>query len=300
MTQPIPPAKNTAKTPPRPRKTNISKKPRKTSSRKRTKPQRRWTRNILLLTATEWLGLAITGVLSIMLALGSSAQWFSGPSFFANLLPFATGVAAMVVVTAGLLMLWSKLRTWLADKIPSLPAALSICLAAATTWFVFHDGYIHVFTHFRTLVGGKQQAARMTLAHQVYAAYRRYDQPQLQNMMVRAKPFNPAIYEAAEAFAMDVNLLQGVAATESSFLPRDSQDGGHGLFQITAVPKSITQEVSRQLEVSNPDLSDPRHNAYIAAATLKHYLAEMHNDLFLGLLAYNIGPKNGGLRFIMQ
>jgi hypothetical protein len=26
----------------------------------------------------------------------------------------------------------------------------------------------------------------------------------------------------------------------------------------------------------------------------------MKNDLFLGLLAYNIGPRNGGLRFIMQ
>jgi hypothetical protein len=26
----------------------------------------------------------------------------------------------------------------------------------------------------------------------------------------------------------------------------------------------------------------------------------MNGDLFLGLLAYNIGPRNGGLRFIMQ
>ena len=30
------------------------------------------------------------------------------------------------------------------------------------------------------------------------------------------------------------------------------------------------------------------------------YLEEMKGDLFLGLLAYNIGPRNGGLRFIMQ
>jgi hypothetical protein len=26
----------------------------------------------------------------------------------------------------------------------------------------------------------------------------------------------------------------------------------------------------------------------------------MHGDLFLGLLAYNIGPRNGGLRAIME
>jgi hypothetical protein len=47
-------------------------------------------------------------------------------------------------------------------------------------------------------------------------------------------------------------------------------------------------------------LENPKHNAYIAAATFKHYFAEMNNDLFLALLAYNIGPANGGLRFIMQ
>ena len=48
------------------------------------------------------------------------------------------------------------------------------------------------------------------------------------------------------------------------------------------------------------NLSDPRYNAFLGAATLSHYLNEMKDDLFLGLLAYNIGPKNGGLRFIMD
>ena len=39
---------------------------------------------------------------------------------------------------------------------------------------------------------------------------------------------------------------------------------------------------------------------FLAAATLQYYLTEMNEDPFLGLLAYNIGPANGGLRFIMQ
>lgn len=47
-------------------------------------------------------------------------------------------------------------------------------------------------------------------------------------------------------------------------------------------------------------LTNGRYNAFIGAATLSHYLEEMKQDLFLGLLAYNIGPANGGLRFIMQ
>jgi hypothetical protein len=49
--------------------------------------------------------------------------------------------------------------------------------------------------------------------------------------------------------------------------------------------------------------SDPlnqRHNAFVAAATLKEYLEQMRGDLFLALLAYNIGPRNGGLVSIMK
>ena len=83
-------------------------------------------------------------------------------------------------------------------------------------------------------------------------------------------------------------------------MPRDSFDGGHGLFQITKVPKTVMEQARRRLGVDKLLLSDHRHNAFIAAATLKYYLAEMHGDMFLGLLAYNIGPANGGLRFIMQ
>ncbi len=90
-----------------------------------------------------------------------------------------------------------------------------------------------------------------------------------------------------------------MAATESSFLPRPSSDGGQGLFQITRVPDEVTALAGRRLGVA-PRVDDHRHNGFLAAATLRYYLKQMQNDLFLGLLAYNIGPKNGGLRFIMQ
>jgi hypothetical protein len=90
-----------------------------------------------------------------------------------------------------------------------------------------------------------------------------------------------------------------VAATESSFLPRTSSDGGQGLFQITRVPDEVTLLAGRQLGAA-PRVDNHRDNAFLAAATLRHYLQQMQNDLFLGLLAYNIGPKNGGLRFIMR
>ena len=38
----------------------------------------------------------------------------------------------------------------------------------------------------------------------------------------------------------------------------------------------------------------------IAPRTLRQYLDQMGDDLFLGLLAYNIGPQNGGLKSIMS
>lgn len=254
----------------------------------------------MLLLGLEGFGLAVTALLGTMLALGSSANTFSGSGFFGSLLPFAAGIAAWIILNAGLLLAWLKARSWLKAKITVLPALLAISGAGGMGWFVLHDGYTPVFTHFRSLVGGKQQAARTTLAHQVYAAYRRHDQAQLQKMLLRAEVFAGDIQQAAKAFGVDEHLLLGIAAAESSFLPRASQDGGQGLFQITAVPKAMLQQVSHTLNVKTPDVNNSRHNAFIAAATMKHYLAEMKDDLFLGLLAYNIGPRNGGLRFIMQ
>jgi len=140
----------------------------------------------------------------------------------------------------------------------------------------------------------------VTLAHQVFAAYRRQNLADLQSLLLRAEPYRPMIDEAAQAFDVDANLLAGIAATESSFLPRDSQDGGRGLFQITLVPKTVLADAARHLAIDKPALDNHRHNTFVAAATLKYYLAQMKNDPFLGLLAYNIGPTNGGLRFVME
>lgn len=278
-------------------KTSASRRQSPAKARRKSRPVRRPNWSLIVFEA---LALVAAAIMATMLVLGYSASWLSGPGFFTSLLPFAAGVVVLIVAAAVSLMVWLKLRAYLGAKFGLLPLAVALSLAAALVWFVMHDGYAPVFTHFRTLVGGKQQAARVTLGHQVYAAYRRYDPKSLQAMMERAQAFNPAIAEAAGAFEVDVHLLQGVAATESSFMPRDSHDGGHGLFQITSVPKFVIQQAAQALRVAHPQLNDARHNAFIAAATLKHYLQQMHDDLFLGLLAYNIGPQNGGLHFIMQ
>jgi hypothetical protein len=252
------------------------------------------------LIVAEILGLVITAVSAIIFLLGYSANWFSGTSFFGSLLPFAAGILGLGLLTAIWLIGWLKLRKWLNTKASVVLPIVSVSFALLIGWFIIQDKFTLAYGSFRTLVGGKQEASRVTLAHQVYAAYRRQNSAQLLKMVTRAQEYQQAIEDAADIFDIDQNLLRGVAAAESSFLPRNSSDGGKGLFQITAVPKSVIAEAGKYLEVDKPALDNPRHNAFVAAATLKYYLQEMNNDLFLGLLAYNIGSKNGGLRFIMQ
>ena len=274
--------------------------PQKASKKIITGPPTVTLRYRLLLIAVEVLGLAMTAVSAIMILLGYSADRFSGTGFFASLLPFAVGVLALIVAMAGLLIGWWKLRKWLQAKALLWPAALSVCVALFIGGLSMQEQFTPARGHFRTLVGGKQEAGRVTLAHQVYAAYRRYDAAQLQQLVQRGQTYNPVINEAAKEFDIDPALLQGIAATESSFLPRDSTDGGRGLFQITRVPKEVVEQAGKRLSEHQLSLLNHRHNTFLAAATLKYYLAQMNDDLFLGLLAYNIGPANGGLRFIMQ
>src|SRR5436305_1019733 len=82
------------------------------------------------------------------------------------------------------------------------------------------------------------------------------------------------------AFGVDAEVLMGVAAAESAFYPRDSADGGRGLFQITAPPAEAVAGTRRRLHVEQLDPLNQRHNAFLAAATLHLYLDEMSGDLF--------------------
>jgi len=268
--------------------------------RKAKKNQQSSFKRKFLLASVEMACLGLMAVVAIMVLLGHSADRFSGTTFFGHLLPFAVAVLILTLVSTVFLIGWWKLRKRLQLHSDILMPALSVTLAMLFTWFAINDRFTLAYGNFRTLVGGKEEAGLMTISHQVYAAYRRYGYKQLQIMIDRAQEYRQAIDDAAKAFDVDAHLLYGIAATESSFRPRTSHDGGYGLFQITRVPTIVVTQAQQRLGVDKISLENPRHNAFVAAATFKHYLAEMKNDLFLGLLAYNIGPANGGLRFIMQ
>ncbi len=267
--------------------------------KKKKKPQKNLLRDFLLI-GLESLGLSMIGLATIIVILGYFANRFSGTGFLSNLLPFAGGIFGLIILTSLLLSVWKRLRRWLQDRSPLLPPAIILTITLLFCGLVPQVMFPETYGYYRTLVGGKEEAGRVVLAHQVYAAYRRLDNVQLGKMISRAGQFSTAIKEAATAYSIDIDLLMGLAAAESSYLPRKSTDGGHGLFQITQAPTSVSEDVNKLFPAENHKINDPRYNAFLGAATLKYYMTEMNKDLFLGLLAYNIGPANGGLRFIMQ
>jgi hypothetical protein len=248
----------------------------------------------------EMVCLLLAAMTGIAVLLGYATEQFAGTGLLAHLLPFTLGVLGLIVVAALLLIGWMRLRPWLQRQWLFLPAALALTVVLVLGGFAAKGYFFFAFSQFRILVGGKEEASRVTLAHQVFAAYRRHDPDQLRQLIDRARVYSADIETAAQTFGLDPDLLHGLAATESSFLPRESKDGGQGLFQLTQIPEAALREAGNRLGVDRPVISDHRHNGFVAAATLRHYLNQMNNDLFLGLLAYNIGPKNGGLRFIMQ
>jgi Transglycosylase SLT domain len=243
------------------------------------------------------LAAAIIGEVAL---LGYCVEWLSGAKSWPRLPTFAGAVLAFALLTATLLWLWLKLRGWLRRYGAVWSALVALLAAGGAAWFALQPTFTREVAALRTLVGGSAEAERVAIGHQVYAAYRRADLDQMLRVLERARVYEPTVHEAATAFGVDLEVLMGVGAAESAFYPRDSADGGRGLFQITAPPSVATAEARKRLGTEHLDPLNQRHNAFVAAATLHHYLGEMRGDLFLGLLAYNIGPRNGGLRSIMQ
>ncbi len=249
--------------------------------------------------AAEYLFLTTAGLIGTISILGQAANWFGGSDLTQSLLPFAGTVLLLTMV--GSIGFWSWLhgRQFLLRGGASRAAFGAFLILLGALVFAFRPGYQQDLQHLRTLVGGVEQAGRDHIAHQVYAAYRRTDLLQMKKILERSTPYLPDIEAAARQNGLNAEILVGMGVTESSFVARDSGDGGRGLFQITATPKAAVAQVARQLKVKVPDPMDTTQNIYLAAATFRQYLDQMQGDLFLGLLAYNIGPKNGGLQSIM-
>jgi hypothetical protein len=281
-----------------------------TSKKKIARAKPRSPKKTIMLTLPQggrlaWLALessafGVVALVAIIVALGRAEARFAGVGLWSSLLPFVGVVLVMTLALYGLSRLWLRLRGRLAKRAKGLPALAAVLAALGVGWLGAGGEFRQDLDRLRSLVGGAHEAEKTVLSHQVYAAYRRADLAKMQVLIERAKPYEATIREAAAAYGVDPAVMMGLGAAESSFLPRDSKDGGRGLFQITAPPKTVLEDVGKRLGGKVLDWRNHKHNAWLAAATWRYYLQEMNGDLFLGLLAYNIGPKNGGLRSIMQ
>ena len=250
--------------------------------------------------ALEAVALVTTVLIVTIALLGELAAALAGTGLWSHLLPFAGAVLALGIAAALLLRAWLALRGRLAGYAARAPAVLAVVVAGVALAVSRRPAFRREMGDLQALVGGSAAAERASIAHQVWATYRRTDTAQMLRILERARVYEATVHEAAAAFAVDPEVLMGVGAAESAFYPRDSADGGRGLFQITAPPAEAVAETRRRLHVEQLDALNQRHNAFLAAATLHLYLDEMSGDLFLALLAYNIGPRNGGLRAAMQ
>lgn len=269
------------------------------AGKRRKTPKRRarsaGSRAAWLLLGIEVVAAALASGVVVVLVLGRATPWVTG-----RLLAFTAVVLALAVGWALFAASWLAARTRLAAYAPGLPAVVAAVVAIVALGVARRPEFASEAATLRSFVGARPQAHRETVAHQVYAAYRRADLREYARIIDRSRVYDATVRDAAAAFDLDPELLLGVASAESSFYPRDSQDGGKGLFQITSTPAAADTAARRLLGVTTLDPWNQRHNAFVAAATLRRYLDQMRGDPFLGLLAYNIGPKNGGLLSIMQ
>lgn len=183
---------------------------------------------------------------------------------------------------------------------PVARAGLDLALVVATAFVIHRVPPTEPLRALSELWARERATQLRVISHQVYAAYRRMDRHAQRRLLERAEVYEGAIREAAAAFGLEPELLVGIAAAESSFAPRPSRDGGRGLFQVTAVPAEARRRAREALGVEALDPLNQKHNAFLAAATLAVYAREMRGDVLLTLLAYNIGPHNGGLSFAMR
>lgn len=289
--------KTTAKSATKPAKKAAHKKKKRSTSKKK---KRHSLALQVLLVGLEMGALLSIGVAALMVLLGYGGEYLTGTSFIYHLLPFTLVVLLLMLIGAVCIRSWWLLRALLARWHPALAPLLALTLAIGTGMLMQGPYFTRPLAQFRLLVGGTAEMRTLTLRHQIFAAYRRLDTNEVAKMLVRAQVYAPDIADAARIFGIDADILNGLAAAESSFYPRTSADGGQGLFQITNIPAEAQKQTLDHLGSGSADMAVHRHNTFAAAATLRYYLKQMNGNMVLALLAYNIGPANGGLCHIME
>lgn len=115
--------------------------------------------------------------------------------------------------------------------------------------------------------------------HDVTESGQHYDP----HLLARSRRFDPIIEQAAQAAAVEPDLLRAVIVVESGFNTRAvSKRGAIGLMQLMPA-------TAMRYGVSNP--YDPRENISGGAQYLKFLLQRFGHNVYLALAAYNAGES---------
>src|SRR5437870_7571191 len=136
---------------------------------------------------SEVAALLATALVGVIAALGWLADAGAGASPWWHLVLFVGGVLVLGIGAATLLRAWLRVRRWLARRGTALPAGAALSVAGIALWLASGPVFRAQVASVRTLVGGRAETERLTLTHQVYAAYRRADLAALTRVLERAR-----------------------------------------------------------------------------------------------------------------
>jgi len=109
----------------------------------------------LLFFTIELIALASITLYAIISVLAYTATWFSGTNLLSNLLPFAMGVLALIVMCTLFYIVWWHLRKFLLSHSPVLIPMTALALVLAVVLIPDHNKFFQSLNQFRTLVGRK-------------------------------------------------------------------------------------------------------------------------------------------------
>jgi hypothetical protein len=140
-------------------------------------------------TALEVVAVLGLLVVLVILALGEAAPVATDAGKATGVVVVAIAVLGVGIAAAAILRGWLTLRLWLADHGLLLPVV--IVATAGSVTLATRPAFVESVERLRTWLGGPAEAQRQTIAHQVYAAYRRSDLGAALRILERARVYEP-------------------------------------------------------------------------------------------------------------
>ena len=121
------------------------------------------------------VALVAAALIAAIALLGELARAVAGRGIWLHVVPFTGAVLGLGIAAALLLRAWLIARARLAGYASRAPVILALVVAALALLVSRRPAFRREMYELQALVGGSAEAERTSVAHQVWAAYRRTD-----------------------------------------------------------------------------------------------------------------------------